>query len=130
MWLTPSSTARRSTATGCRRSPGARSPEGSPVSRIAPNPRRLTARSPSRQVPAASAAGKGELTRTGYPRETGAPHGILPPRNAVGVPFPADAVSPEHGRRLRGSGWRAAKRDAFRGGRGGSEGRELGDQLV
>lgn len=70
MWLTPSSTAWRSTATDCPRSLGAPS-DGSPVSRIAPNPRRLTARSPSRQVPAAFALTQGELTRRGYPRETG-----------------------------------------------------------
>jgi Domain of unknown function (DUF427) len=102
MWLTPSSTARRSTATGCRRSSGAPSPERSPVSRIAPNPRRLTARSPSRQVPAASAGAKGELTGTGYLRETETPRGLLATtKNAGKVPFPVDAVSSNRGRRLR-----------------------------
>jgi hypothetical protein len=53
MWFTPSSTARRSTAIARSLSPGA--PSASAVSRIAPNPIRLTVRSPSCQLPAAEA---------------------------------------------------------------------------
>src|SRR5699024_185078 len=56
MWFTPSSTARRSTAIASSRSRGAAS-QGMPVSRMAPNPIRLTGRSPSRQVPEAAAEG-------------------------------------------------------------------------
>src|SRR4051812_793380 len=48
MWLTPGSTARRSTRT-------ARSRSGFAVRRIDPKPIRLTVRSPSVQVPAAAA---------------------------------------------------------------------------
>src|ERR1700722_9742468 len=53
MWLTPSSSARRSTATARSRSLGV--PSALLVRRIAPNPIRLTVRSPSVQVPAAAA---------------------------------------------------------------------------
>src|ERR1700690_100895 len=56
MWLTPSSTARRSTPIERPRSLGApRSKAALPVRRIAPSPTRLTVRSPSCQVPAAAA---------------------------------------------------------------------------
>src|SRR5215472_4331693 len=56
MWLTPSSTARRSTPMDRSRSPGAPRPKTAPpVKRIAPKPSRLTVRSPSCQVPAAAA---------------------------------------------------------------------------
>src|SRR4051812_37273426 len=56
MWLTPSSTALRSTVIDRSRSLGVpRWKAALPVSRIAPNPMRLTDRSPSFQVPAASA---------------------------------------------------------------------------
>ena len=63
MWLTPSSTARRSTAIDWARSLGEPFANGwLPVSRIAPKPSRLTVRSPRRQVPAAAAA-LSEFTR-------------------------------------------------------------------
>ena len=56
MWLTPSSTALRSTAIDRSRSLGVPWWKAAlPVSRIAPKPMRLTVRSPSVQVPAASA---------------------------------------------------------------------------
>src|SRR4051812_15955625 len=56
MWLTPSSTARRSTAIEVSRSRGVPPWNGRlPVSRIAPKPSRLTVRRPNLQVPAASA---------------------------------------------------------------------------
>ncbi len=53
MWLTPSSTARRSTVIARSRSLGV--PSGLAVRRIAPKPIRLTVRSPSVQVPALAA---------------------------------------------------------------------------
>src|SRR5690625_3378780 len=56
MWLTPSSTARRSTAIASSRLRGAGS-QGIPVTRIAPYPIRLTVRSPRRQAPDAAAEG-------------------------------------------------------------------------
>src|ERR1700742_1086325 len=57
MWLTPSSTARRRTAIAPSRSRGGPVMPG-PVRRIAPNPRRLTSRSPAIvNVPAAAAVG-------------------------------------------------------------------------
>ncbi|MFC7641379.1 hypothetical protein ACFQX6_10635 [Streptosporangium lutulentum] len=67
MWLTPSSTARRSTVIDRSRSLGApRLKAALPVRRIAPNPTRLTVRSPSFQVPAAAAAAVCEVvTRRG-----------------------------------------------------------------
>src|SRR5438034_10635461 len=56
MWFTPSSTARRSTPIERSRSLGTpRSNAALPVRRMAPNPSRLTVRSPSFQVPAAAA---------------------------------------------------------------------------
>ena len=58
MWFTPSSTALRSTAIACSRLPGiAPGANAGPRCgrRIAPNPIRLTLRSPSVQVPAAAA---------------------------------------------------------------------------
>ena len=56
MWSTPSSIARRSTAIEVSRSRATPPWNGRlPVSRIAPNPSRLTVRSPSCQVPAAPA---------------------------------------------------------------------------
>jgi hypothetical protein len=54
MWVTPSSTARRSTAIAASRLRGAGS-HGILVRRIAPKPMRLIVWSPSCQVPAASA---------------------------------------------------------------------------
>ena len=67
MWLTPSSTARRSTSMDRDLSAGTLSPDGSlPGSRIAPSPILLTVRSPSSHVPAAAALITGEFTRTGY----------------------------------------------------------------
>src|SRR6266700_6439271 len=68
MWLTPSSTARRSTAIDWSRSLGVPFSKGRlPVSRIAPKPRRFTVRSPSCQVPAAAAGLSVEFTRKDYP---------------------------------------------------------------
>ena len=68
MWLTPSSTARRSTAIDWPRSLGEPFANGwLPVSRIAPKPSRLTVRSPRPQVPAA-AAGVNEVTRATLPK--------------------------------------------------------------
>ena len=58
MWLTPSSTARRSTRRACSRSRGTASGiSAGPVCgrRIAPKPIRWTVRSPSFQVPEAEA---------------------------------------------------------------------------
>ena len=56
MWLTPSSTARRSTPMDWFRSLGVpRSKAALPVSRMAPRPMRLTIMSPSFQVPEAAA---------------------------------------------------------------------------
>ncbi len=57
MWFTPSSTARRSTPIARLRSLGVPSPNATPfcVRRIAPKPIRLTVRSPSVQVPEATA---------------------------------------------------------------------------
>jgi hypothetical protein len=56
MWFTPSSTARRSTLIDWSRLLGVpRSKTALPVSRIAPNPIRLTVKSPSCQVPADAA---------------------------------------------------------------------------
>src|SRR6185312_16691739 len=58
MWFTPSSTAARNTAIAWSRSPGmAPGANAGPRwgNRIAPNPIRLTLRSPSVQVPAAAA---------------------------------------------------------------------------
>jgi len=56
MWFTPSSTARRTTLIDRSRSLGVpRSKAALPVRRIAPNPIRLTVRSPSFQVPALAA---------------------------------------------------------------------------
>src|ERR1700759_3090051 len=67
MWLTPSSTARRSTVRDRLRSLVVPLPNGTlPVSRIAPKPSRLTVRSPSRHVPAAAASRAGELTGPAY----------------------------------------------------------------
>src|SRR5438046_554178 len=55
MWFTPSSTARRSTPIERSRSLGRpRSNAALPVRRMAPNPSRLTVRSPSFQIPAAA----------------------------------------------------------------------------
>src|ERR1700691_2006604 len=83
MWLTPSSSARRSTAIDRDRSLGSPFSNGIlPVRRIAPNPSRLTVRSPSRHVPAADAGIAVEVTAPGYPGLE-----VVPVRRAVlGVP--------------------------------------------
>ena len=66
MWFTPSSIARRSTAIDrlavARRAVGAKACRCC-VRRIAPNPSRLTVRSPSFQVPAAVAVIVSEVMR-------------------------------------------------------------------
>src|SRR5436190_24131515 len=68
MKLTPSSTARRSTSLARPGSTG--EPQiPSPVSRIAPNPRRRTSRSPPKvMVPAAEASVVSRATLARYPR--------------------------------------------------------------
>lgn len=78
MWLTPSSTARRSTAIDPSRSLGVpRWKAPLPVSRIAPKPTRLTGRSPSVQVPAALAVMVDEVTAAVSHAPGTAPVGFL-----------------------------------------------------
>src|SRR2546429_6393023 len=117
MWLTPSSTARRSTLMDRSRSPGVPRPKTAPpVRRIAPKPSRLTVRSPSCQVPAAAAvtvtagdlaAGPRGQGKQGGHDQGGGTHALAVPRPA-GARDPAP-LHPEVGRGGAGGAGNSAR---------------------